>query len=202
MKEVDFFTPGARLALELECLLMDTRNDAVQSRWWGSAHEALEQWRQAVRAMEAAIDAAQPEASITLEQAASHAHICSKLAEEHKHDVLLAVALTDAAAIIRDLMRGRLQASQAHPVPSDRALRLADECEESARAWAHEIDTRQRAADELRRLHAQAAQDEALLRQALEALERGAWNNLLAKDAVDTVIALRERLGKCMEQKA
>lgn len=26
------------------------------------------------------------------------------------------------------------------------ALRLADECEESARAWAHEIDTRQRAA--------------------------------------------------------
>lgn len=33
-------------------------------------------------------------------------------------------------------------------------------------------------------------------RQALEALERGAWDNLLAKDAVDTVIALRERLSK------
>ena len=54
MKDLDFFTPGARLALELECLLLDTRNDAVQSRWWDSAHEALEQWRQAVRAMEAA----------------------------------------------------------------------------------------------------------------------------------------------------
>jgi hypothetical protein len=53
-KEVDFFTPGSRLALELECLLMDTRNDAAKSRWWASAHEALEQWRQAVRAMEAA----------------------------------------------------------------------------------------------------------------------------------------------------
>lgn len=51
---IDFFTPGARLALELECLLMDTRDAAVQSRWWASAHEALEQWRQAVRAMEAA----------------------------------------------------------------------------------------------------------------------------------------------------
>lgn len=38
--------------------------------------------------------------------------------------------------------------------------------------------------------------DEALLRQALKALERGAWNNLLAKDAVDTIIALRERLGE------
>ena len=61
MKEVDFFTPGARLALELECLLMDTRDAAVQSRWWDSAHEALEQWRQAVRAMEASIDAVQPE---------------------------------------------------------------------------------------------------------------------------------------------
>ena len=54
MTDVDFFTPGARLALELECLLMDTRDAAVQSRWWDSAHEALEQWRQAVRDMEAA----------------------------------------------------------------------------------------------------------------------------------------------------
>ena len=53
MTDVDFFSPGARMALELECLLMDTRNDAVQSRWWASAHEALEQWRQAVRAMQA-----------------------------------------------------------------------------------------------------------------------------------------------------
>ena len=47
----------------------------------------------------------QPEASTTLEQAESHAHICAKLAEEHKDDVLVCVALTDAAAIIRDLMR-------------------------------------------------------------------------------------------------
>lgn len=67
MADVDFFAPGARLALELECLLVDTRNDAAQSRWWDSAHEALEQWRQAVRAMEASIDAAQPEASATLD---------------------------------------------------------------------------------------------------------------------------------------
>lgn len=132
MTDVDFFTPGARLALELECLLMDTRNDAAQSRWWDSAHEALEQWRQAVRAMEAAIDAAQPEASTTLEQAESHAHICAKLAEEHKDDVLVCVALTDAAAIIRDLMRSRLQESQiADPVHSDRALRLADDAAKS-----------------------------------------------------------------------
>lgn len=132
MTEVDFFTPGARLALELECLLMDTRDAAAQSRWWDSAHEALEQWRQAVRAMEASIDAVQPEASTTLEQAASHAHICGKLAEEHKDDALLFAALTDAAAIIRDLMRCRLQASQlAHPVHSDRALSLADDAAES-----------------------------------------------------------------------
>ena len=36
---------GMRLALELECLLMDTRDTAIQSKWWDSAHEALEQWR-------------------------------------------------------------------------------------------------------------------------------------------------------------
>ena len=41
-------------------VLLDTRNDAAQSRWWDSAHEALEQWRQAVRDMEAADAAQQP----------------------------------------------------------------------------------------------------------------------------------------------
>lgn len=101
MKDVDFFTPGARLALELECLLMDTRDAAVQSRWWDSAHEALEQWRQAVRAMEAAIDAVQPQASTTLEEAASHARVCSGLAEQHKSDPVLFAALTDADEVER-----------------------------------------------------------------------------------------------------
>lgn len=33
---------AARLALELECLLLDTKDMAVVSKWWGSAHEALE----------------------------------------------------------------------------------------------------------------------------------------------------------------
>lgn len=39
------------------------------------------------------------------EQANDHAHICSKLAEQHKSDPVLFAALTDAAAIIRDLLR-------------------------------------------------------------------------------------------------
>lgn len=59
----------------------------------------------AARDMEASIDAVQPEASTTLEQADSHALICSKLAEQYKSDPLLFAALTDAAAIIRDLLR-------------------------------------------------------------------------------------------------
>ncbi|MFN3415321.1 MAG: hypothetical protein ACK4ZD_03275 [Caldimonas sp.] len=108
--------------------------ERVQSRWWDSAHEALEQWRQAVRAMEASIDAVQPEASTTLKEAESHARICAKLAEEHKDDVLVCVALTDAAAIIRDLLRDRLSASAtgAGQADSARALRLADDAAESA----------------------------------------------------------------------
>lgn len=89
-----------------------------------------------------------------------------------------------------------------------RALRLADECEESARAWANEIDTRQRAAAELRRLHAQAAQDEALLRQALERLEAivehfdpymGDNECRPMENARFTITILRDRLGKGMD---
>ena len=34
-----------RLALELECLLLDCKNYAVVSRWMGPACEALEAWR-------------------------------------------------------------------------------------------------------------------------------------------------------------
>ena len=29
MKDIDFFTPGARLALEIECLMLDTRDAAA-----------------------------------------------------------------------------------------------------------------------------------------------------------------------------
>jgi hypothetical protein len=37
---------GHRLALELECLIMDTKDLPIQSRWWESSMEALEEWRQ------------------------------------------------------------------------------------------------------------------------------------------------------------
>jgi len=33
-----------RLALELECLLMDTKDNAVVSKWWDSAHEAMDEY--------------------------------------------------------------------------------------------------------------------------------------------------------------
>lgn len=42
----DLLQAGSRLALELECLLMDTRDTAIQSRWWDSAHAALAQWHE------------------------------------------------------------------------------------------------------------------------------------------------------------
>lgn len=104
-----------------------------------------------------------------------------------------------------------LRELEADAAARDRTLRLADECEESARLWAHEIDTRQRAAAELRRLHVQSAQDEAMLRQTLEALscalqtameqsmkaripECGEFSRI-AQDLDFVVAALRERLG-------
>lgn len=41
----DLETAGHRLALSLECLLMDTGDMLVVSKWWDSGMEALEGWR-------------------------------------------------------------------------------------------------------------------------------------------------------------
>lgn len=35
-----------RLALELECLLLSCTDTAATAKWWDSANEALEQWRE------------------------------------------------------------------------------------------------------------------------------------------------------------
>ena len=51
--EIDFFHDACRLALELECLLLDCRDTSVTAKWWDSAHEALEQHRETIRTMEA-----------------------------------------------------------------------------------------------------------------------------------------------------
>lgn len=48
LKEAELAGHAKRLALELECLLMSTRDSAIQSRWWDSAMEALGQYQQAV----------------------------------------------------------------------------------------------------------------------------------------------------------
>ena len=45
----DVFPSAHRLALELECLLLDTKDTAAVSKWWDSANEALEQWREFCR---------------------------------------------------------------------------------------------------------------------------------------------------------
>ncbi|WP_395138351.1 hypothetical protein [Schlegelella aquatica] len=47
------------------------------------------------------------------------------------------------------------------------------------------------------RIERSALQDEALLRQALEALERGAWDTLRGRNAA---AAIRERLGEEEQQ--
>jgi len=44
-READLESAGHRLALELECLLMDTKDMPTVSRWWETAHEALAAWQ-------------------------------------------------------------------------------------------------------------------------------------------------------------
>lgn len=48
----DYFADACRLALELECLLLDCKDIAVTAKWWDSAHEALEQHRERIAAMQ------------------------------------------------------------------------------------------------------------------------------------------------------
>ena len=50
----DIFPAAHRLALELECLLLDSKDTAAVSKCWDSAHEALEQWREFCREDDAA----------------------------------------------------------------------------------------------------------------------------------------------------
>lgn len=45
-KLFDCFPQAHRLALELECLLMSCTDTAATAKWWESANEALEQWRE------------------------------------------------------------------------------------------------------------------------------------------------------------
>lgn len=44
----DYFSDACRLALELECLLLDTKDIAAASKWWNSAIEALDQHRELI----------------------------------------------------------------------------------------------------------------------------------------------------------
>lgn len=48
----DFFPDACRLAMELECLLLSCNDNAAVSKWWDSAHEALEQHRELIAAAE------------------------------------------------------------------------------------------------------------------------------------------------------
>lgn len=42
---LDVEAAGHRLALELECLLLDTKDLPTVSRWWSSGMEALDEWQ-------------------------------------------------------------------------------------------------------------------------------------------------------------
>mgnify|MGYP003595016974 CR=1 FL=1 len=60
----DADSDAARLALELECLLMDTKDLSVVSKWWGSANDALELHRQRLAATPAPAPAQKPETAL------------------------------------------------------------------------------------------------------------------------------------------
>ena len=78
--------------------------------------------------------------------------------------------------------------------PQAEALRLADDCEESATHWVHEIDTRAKAAKMLRAQHARIAE----LEQRLEIDPRHRYDGISARDA--TIEAQDERIAELESQ--
>lgn len=44
-RNADIESAGHRLAMELECLLLDTKDLAIVSRWWDTGMEALTEWQ-------------------------------------------------------------------------------------------------------------------------------------------------------------
>ena len=81
----DADSDAARLALELECLLMDTKDLSVVSKWWASANEALELHRQRLDATPAPAPAPAQERCST----------CGYLTSEREHLGCLRRAVKD-----------------------------------------------------------------------------------------------------------
>lgn len=84
-KWTDADSDAARLALELECLLLDTKDTAAVSRWWSSALEALELHRARINASHS--QAQQPTAQaqeLPDERAAFEAWAKKQSAKMHK----------------------------------------------------------------------------------------------------------------------
>ena len=52
----DAFPQARRLALELECLILSCKDTVAVSKWWDSANEALEQWREFNEAASSALE--------------------------------------------------------------------------------------------------------------------------------------------------
>lgn len=90
------------------------------------------------------------------------------------------------------------------------SLRIADECEQSAKEWLQEVETRKQAAVELRRLHAEnealkkVAEAERESRQAAQ-IENEALKARIARADVElqrAVIAEREACAKVCDSEA
>lgn len=79
----------------------------------------------------------------------------------------------DARHVVRQVCREiRLEKEMSDKQPE--ALLIADQCDESAKLWANEVRTRRQAAALLRTQHAAIERKDALLRQALAALDAAA----------------------------
>lgn len=75
----DLTSLGCRLALELECLLLECEDTAAVSKWWNSAQSALEDWRSHLWSVSHG-----PAGELTANQMANHAKTSGSPVTEKK----------------------------------------------------------------------------------------------------------------------
>lgn len=117
----DLLATCHRLALELECLLLDTKDAAPVSRWWDSAMAALDGWHKAKDAASARPVLTYPVNArlVAAAKAALDALTCSGEADDPGHRCGHCDDYVDRNGVVRAALRDALasaEAQQAEPV--------------------------------------------------------------------------------------
>lgn len=113
-----------RLALELECLLLDTKDVAPVSRWWDSAMAALDGWHRAKDAASARPVLAEPVNARLLEALKKLSFLAQTTGGTSGRDEELVDAIETACSAL-----SAAEAQQAEPLTDSYVQTVPDHCD-------------------------------------------------------------------------